>query len=32
MRLTRHKFELNMKGQWATMVDETFKKAGAANK
>ena len=27
-----HKFELNMKGQWATIVDETCKKAGAAKK
>ena len=27
-----HKFELNMKGQWGTIVDETCKKAGAAKK
>jgi hypothetical protein len=27
-----HKFELNMKGQWAPIVDETCKKAGAAKK
>ena len=27
-----HKFELNMKGQWATIVDETCKKAGAGKK
>jgi hypothetical protein len=27
-----HKFELNMKGQWSPIVDETCKKAGAAKK
>jgi hypothetical protein len=27
-----HKFELNMKGQWAPIVDETCKKPGAATK
>jgi hypothetical protein len=27
-----HKFELNMKGQWATILDETCKKPGAAKK
>ena len=27
-----HKFELNMKGQWNSIVDETCKKAGAAKK
>jgi hypothetical protein len=27
-----HKFDLNMKGQWSLIVDETCKKAGAAKK
>ena len=27
-----HKFDLNMKGQWALMVEETCKKAGATKK
>jgi uncharacterized membrane protein len=27
-----HKFELNMKGQWNTIVEETCKKAGGAKK
>ena len=27
-----HKFEMNMKGQWSPIVDETCKKAGAAKK
>ncbi len=27
-----HKFELNMKGQWSPIVDETCKKAGMAKK
>ena len=27
-----HKFELNMKGQWSPIVDETCKKAGTAKK
>ncbi len=27
-----HKFEMQTKGQWATIVDETCKKAGAAKK
>jgi hypothetical protein len=27
-----HKFELQTKGQWGTIVDETCKKAGAAKK